>query len=304
MPKIIPHLWFDAQAEEAVDLYVSLFPGSRKGRTTRYTKAGFEFHGQPEGRLMTVEFELFGQAFIGLNGGPFFAFNPSVSFLAACAAREQVDALWAGLSPGGDVQMDLGAYPFSGRYGWVRDRYGLSWQLMLTDVHPAGPGITPTLMYTEGVCGKAEEAVRRYVALFGRSRLGDIDRYGDGDAPDKPGTVRHAGFTLEGRPFAAMDSARVHGFSFNEAVSFLVECETQSELDRLWEGLGEGGDPAARRCGWLKDRYGVSWQVTPAALADMMHDPDSAKVERLVEAFMHMEKLDLAVLKKAFEGGR
>jgi predicted 3-demethylubiquinone-9 3-methyltransferase (glyoxalase superfamily) len=302
MARIVPNLWFDDQAGEAAAFYTALFPNSRIGRTTRYGKAGFEFHGQPEGKVMTVEFELEGLKFIGLNGGPIFKFTPAISFLAACRTEAEVDALWGPLSAGGTALMELGAYPFSGRYGWTQDRYGLSWQVMLMDGREIPRAITPTLMFVGDVAGRAEEAVRKYAALFPHGRIGEIDRYREGEEPDRAGTVRHAGFSLDGQEFAAMDSARVHGYSFTEAVSLMVVCGTQAEIDHFWDGLSQGGDPAAQRCGWLKDRYGVSWQVVPAVLDGMLRDPDPAKVERVVNAFFQMSKFDIAELQRAFEG--
>ncbi len=302
MQKITPNLWFDSEAEEAANLYASLFPRSRIGRRTYYGKAGFEIHGQPEGKLMTIEFELEGQRFLALNGGPAFKFTPAVSFLIACETKDEVSGLWERLSAGGTTMMDLGVYPFSEWYGWTRDRYGVSWQVMAMGARPITQKIVPTLMFTDAVCGKAEEAVRRYVEIFPKAEVGEIVRYGAGDAPDAEGTVRHAGFTLEGQEFAAMDSARVHDSGFNEAVSFIIACRTQSEIDRYWDALIPGGDPNAQICGWLKDRYGVSWQVTPTILEEMLQDPDKEKVERVTSAFLKMKKIEIKELKRAFKG--
>jgi predicted 3-demethylubiquinone-9 3-methyltransferase (glyoxalase superfamily) len=302
MKKISTHLWFDSQAEDAARFYVSLFKNSEVGRLTRYTKAGFEIHGQPEGKVMTVEFELDGQPFIALNAGPLFTFTPAISFLVACNAKEEVDTLWAKLSHGGMTLMELSAYPFSERYGWTQDRYGLSWQVMFVGDRPVKQKITPMLMFVGDVCGKAEEAINVYTSIFQGARVGNVDRYGKGEAPDKEGTIKHAVFTLEGQEFAAMDSAHEHRFTFNEAISFLVRCETQADIDNYWNKLSKGGDPKAQQCGWLKDRFGVSWQVAPTILDRMLQDPDKAKVERVTNAFLKMKKLDLTALERAYEG--
>jgi predicted 3-demethylubiquinone-9 3-methyltransferase (glyoxalase superfamily) len=304
MQRITPFLWFDSQAEEAAKLYTSLFKYSRIGKEVRYGKAGFEFHGRPEGSLMTVEFELEGQKFVGLNAGPIFKFTPAVSFLVACRAKEEVEALWEKLSAGGTALMELGEYPFSEKYGWTQDRYGLSWQVMFMGDRTITRKIIPTLMFVGDVCGKAEEAIDFYTSVFHGAKTGDILRYGIAEEPDKEGTIRHAAFTLEGQEFAAMDSARGHGFTFSEAISFLVRCETQGEIDYYWERLTEGGDPEAQQCGWLKDRFGVSWQVAPAVLEAMLQDPDRGKVERVTNAFLKMKKFDIGELNRAFEGSR
>jgi predicted 3-demethylubiquinone-9 3-methyltransferase (glyoxalase superfamily) len=302
MQKIIPHLWFDSEAEEAANLYTSLFKNSRIGKTTRYGKAGFEIHRQPEGKLMTVEFELAGQGFMGLNAGPLFKFTPAFSFLVACKTKEEVDVRWEILSSGGKVLMELDKYPFSDRYGWTEDRYGLSWQIMAMGDRPLTQKIIPTLLFVGEVCGRAEEAIRLYTSIFRQANIGGIDRYGKDEPPDKEGTIKHASFTLEGQEFAAMESAHEHKFTFNEAVSLLVRCRDQAEVDYYWDKLREGGDPGAQICGWLKDKFGLSWQVTPTVLEEMLQDPDKDKVERVTSAFLKMKKLDIAELKRAFEG--
>jgi len=302
MQKIVMNLWFDSQAEEAAKFYTSLFKNSRIGKMTRYGKAGYEFHHQPEGRLMTIEFELEGQGFIGLNAGPVFKFTPAVSFLIACATKEEVDALWEKLSAGGTALMELGEYPFSEKYGWTQDRYGLSWQVMFMGERKITQKITPTLMFVGAVCGRAEEAIRLFTSVFSRSKAGEILRYGKDELPDKEGTIKHAGFTLEGQEFAAMDSAYEHQFTFTEAISLVVRCDTQCEIDYYWEKLTQGGDPNAQVCGWLKDKFGLSWQVSPTVLEEMLQDPDKEKVERVTNAFLRMKKFDIGELKKAFEG--
>ena len=304
MQKIVPNLWFDSEAEEAAKLYTSLFQNSRIGRTTRYGKAGYDIHRQPEGKVMTVEFELEGQTFIGLNGGPAFKFTPAISFLVACRDKAEVDAFWPGLSAGGFVMMELGEYPFSPWYGWTADRYGLSWQVMAMGDRPITQKIIPTLLYVGEACGKAEEAINFYVSVFRNAKVGDIDRYGKGEEPDKEGTVKHASFTLEGQQFAAMESAYEHKFGFNEAVSLVVRCRDQAEIDHYWDKLIVGGDPHAQVCGWLKDKYGVSWQVSPVILEEMLQNPDKEKVERVTNAFLKMKKFDIEELKIAFEGDR
>ncbi len=298
---ITPNLWFDREAEEAARLYTSVFNNSRVGKVVRAGKAGFETTGLTEGTVVTVEFELERQHFIGINGGPLFKFNPSISFMASCAAKEEVDAIWNKLIDGGSALMELGAYPFSERYGWVQDRYGLSWQVMYSGGRPITQKITPTLMFTGDNSGKAETAVRFYASVFHNSKAGEITRYGKGQEPDKEGTVTHAAFTLEGQQFAAMDSAREHGFTFNEAISLMIGCRTQAEIDYYWDKLtSEGGQESV--CGWLKDRFGVSWQVTPTVLGEMLGDKDPAKVERVTNAFLKMKRFDIATLKRDFEG--
>ncbi|MDD4859693.1 MAG: VOC family protein, partial [Dehalococcoidales bacterium] len=237
MQKIIPNLWFDRQSEEAVKFYVSVFNNSRVGNITLAGKAGFEITGLREGTILTVEFEIEGHKFVAINGGPEFKFNPSISFLVACYSKDEVDAIWKKLSQGGKVLMELGAYPFSEWYGWTQDRYGLSWQVMFMGDVKLRQKITPTLMYVGEQAGKAETAINFYTSVFHNAKVGDIDRYGKGEEPDREGTVKHASFTLENQDFAAMDSAYKHEFSFTEAISLKVACKTQKEIDYYWEKL-------------------------------------------------------------------
>ena len=196
--------------------------------------------------------------------------------------------------------MELGQYPFSERYGWVQDRYGLSWQIMFMGGYDIKQNITPTLMFTDKQWGKAEDAINFYASVFRDSEVGDILRYSKGEEPDRVRTIKHASFRLEGMEFAAMDSARIHDFAFNEAISFVVHCETQDEIDYYWERLS--ADPQAEQCGWLKDRYGVSWQIVPTILEQMLRDQDGEKVARVTEAFLKMKKFDIEALVRAYKG--
>ncbi len=235
-----------------------------------------------------------------MGPGP-FTFNPSISLLVACRAKDEADQRWAGLRQGGTPLMELGEYPFSERYGWIQDRYGLSWQIMFMGNRPIIQRITPTMMFVGAVCGKAEDAIHFYASVFPNSQIGDPYSYGTDQAPERDGTIAHASFTLAGQAFAAMDSARMHNFSFNEAISFVVNCTTQYEIDYYWDNLSF--DAHAEQCGWLKDKYGVSWQIVPTVLPEMLQDPDRGKVARVTTAFLQMKIFDLATLLQAYEGG-
>lgn len=295
MQKITPNLWFDREAKEAARFYTSVFKGSRINSVVT-------LHNTPSGSVDTVEIELFGQQFILISAGPLFKFNPSVSFLVACERKDEVDLYWQKLSEGGRALMELGEYPFSERYGWIEDRYGLSWQVMFRRGQEIRQRITPTLMFVGKQWGKAEEAINFYARVFHDAMVGDIDRYGQGEEPDRVGTIRHASFVLEGQEFAAMDSALAHNFAFNEAISFMVHCKTQEEIDYYWGELS--ADPEAEQCGWLKDKFGLSWQIGPRVLEEMLRDKDPERVARVTEAFLKMKKIDIAALQRAYEGER
>jgi predicted 3-demethylubiquinone-9 3-methyltransferase (glyoxalase superfamily) len=293
--KITPHLWFDREAKEAAEFYVSTFLDSQITNVTT-------LYDTPSGDCDVVSFELFRQPFMAISAGPLFKFTPAVSFLVACKTKEEADALWNPLSEGGSALMPLDSYPFSERYGWTEDRFGLSWQIMYVGEQEMRQRITPTLMFVGNVCGKAEEAINFYTTVFGDSKVGHILRYGQGEEPDNEGTIKHSSFTLEGQDFAAMDSARAHDFTFNEAISLMVGCTTQEEIDYYWEKLS--AVPEAEQCGWLKDKYGVSWQVVPASLEKMMRKSSRDQLARVTEAFLKMKKFDVAELTEAYEGSQ
>jgi predicted 3-demethylubiquinone-9 3-methyltransferase (glyoxalase superfamily) len=292
MPMITPHLWFDREAVEAAEFYSSTFPNSRVTNVTT-------LHDTPSGDADVVSFELFGQPFMAISAGPLFKFTPAVSFLVRCETKEEVDHLWGKLSHGGTALMPLDSYPFSERFGWTQDRYGLSWQVMLVGNEDIDQRITPTLMFVGEVCGRAEETVNFYASVFPNSRIGHFLRYAKDEEPDKEGTIKHAGFALAEQEFAAMDSARDHDFNFNEAISFIVGCDTQDEIDYYWESLS--AVPEAEQCGWLKDKYGLSWQVTPTVLGELLGGAKE-QTARVTEAFLQMKKFDIAELKSAYEG--
>lgn len=293
MQKITPHLWFDKEAKEAAKFYTSIFKDSKIKNTTT-------LHNTPTGTTDIVTIELMRQEFTLISAGPLFKFSPSVSFLVACKTKAEVDALWENLSEGGKALMELGEYPFSERYGWTQDRYGLSWQVMFMGERKIRQNITPTLMFVGKQAGRAEEAINFYGTVFHDAKVGDILRYTKGEEPDKEGTIKHAAFTLEGQEFAAMDSARVHDFAFNEAISFIVHCEDQEEIDYYWAKLS--AVPEAEQCGWLKDKYGLSWQIVPTIMEEMLKDRDEKKIARVTEAFLKMKKFDIEELKKAYKG--
>ena len=275
---IYPCLWFDGTARDAAAFYASMFPDARP------------LGGSPPAAMVQVA----NMKLMLLDGGPQYKVNPAISFFYNCGSDAEIDALWNALSKGGNVMMPLDAYPFAKRYGWVADTFGVSWQLIL----PSGSArqkVFPSLMFTQDHCGQAEEAMRFYTSVFRDSSIGNISRYGAGQAPDKEGTVNYGEFSLGGQWFTAMDSAQAHQFSFSEGNSLVIPCENQREIDCFWDRLTEGGSEG--QCGWLKDRFGVSWQVVPSVLQNLMADP--ARAPRVVEAFLKMKKFDIAALLNA-----
>jgi predicted 3-demethylubiquinone-9 3-methyltransferase (glyoxalase superfamily) len=290
MQKIIPHLWYDKEAKEAVLFYISIFEQSKLLDTTI-------IEGTPSGDTEMISFQLAGQQFSAISAGPYFKFNPSISLMVACSTEEEVNTKWASLSEGGSELMPLGEYPFSKRYGWIQDRYGLSWQLMLTEETEIKQKITPNLLFSDGVCGKTEEAVTFYTGIFPDARINLISRYGEGEAQSPDAKVNYAGFVLNGIEFAAMDHGFGGDFTFNEAFSLMVNCDDQAEIDYYWDKLS--AVPEAEQCGWLKDQFGVSWQIVPSNLDEVMFHGTREEVQRVTEAFLKMKKFDLKTLDQA-----
>ena len=278
---ITPAIWCDGNADEAARFYADVF---REGSVVE----------QAPGYAATVSIHGFQLSLI--NVGDQDAPNPSIScilnfdpllFGGEEQARAYLDELYERLSTGG-VLMELGEYPFSPRYAWVRDRFGMTWQLMLTD--PAGeprPFILPAFMFGGTNHANAEEATEAWIALFDDARRGALRRYEEG-GPMEAGTVMFTDFTLRGTWMAAMDSGAFHDFTFSPGVSMIVSCRDQEEIDRYWAGLS--AEPEAERYAWVRDRWGVSWQVVPHNIAELMADATTR------EKLLHMGKIDLAGL--------
>ena len=193
--------------------------------------------------------------------------------------------------------MPLDSYPFSEKYGWIQDKYGVSWQVILSE-EEALQKIMPSLMFVGNNAGRAEEAIDFYASVFDDTNIKQIARYGADQKPDEEGTIMYADFELEGQLFAAMDSAQEHDFSFSEGISLMVNCDTQDEIDYYWEKLS--AVPEAEQCGWLKDEFGVSWQILPTKMNKLLFSgEDSDRSKRAMEAMLQMKKLDIEALKNA-----
>lgn len=290
MKKIVPHLWFDKEAAEAANWYIRLFENSRFINAVTIPDT-------PSGDTEIIDFELAGLRFSAISAGPYFKFNPSVSLMVACNTREEVDRLHMNLSAGGAELMALGDYPFSKRYAWVQDRYGLNWQLMFVENMEEPQRIRPTLLFAGDVCGKAADAIDHYASVFEKSRKGFINNYAAGEAVDGRAKINYGELDIQGTQFIFMDHGFGGDFTFNEAFSFMVLCENQEEIDYYWDKLSFV--PEAEQCGWIKDKFGLSWQIVPANMNDVLMKGTKEEVAHVTEAFLKMKKFDLAALEKA-----
>lgn len=298
VPEIIPCLWLDDSAEVAAAFYTRTFPEGRIVAVSRYPESVDNPAGKPRGSVLTVELELAGRRFTVLNGGPVFHLNPSISFFVHVETADEADRLFGQLAEGGEPLMPLGNYPWSERYGWVQDRFGVSWQVIAGRRPPGGSTLVPCLMFAGAQHGRAEEALRLYAGVFPDGGVDHLEKYDPGEGPTD--SVKHGRATLAGQELIAMDSHGEHPFTFNEALSLQVVCRNQEELDRFWGRLADGGEHGP--CGWLKDRFGVSWQVVPSEVFRWMSSDDVAARDRAFAAMLGMGKLDLAAIERAFAG--
>ena len=271
-------LWFDGKAKEAALYYKEVF-------------GDVEIISE---NPMAVVYQIFGRRFMNLNGGPGFNINPSISFFLSMENEAETQRLWEKLTVDGKILMPLNKYPWSDKYGWCADKYGVNWQLMLG--HKSKSKLMPNMLFTGQQNGKANEAIHYYTNLFKGATVINIDTYKKGE-PDTEGNIKYAQFELNELSFGAMDSSAPHQFSFNEAVSFIITVDTQEEIDYYWNYLIQNGAPG--KCGWLKDKFGISWQVVPTCLGKFMTNPATAP--KAAYAFLQMSKFIIADLEKAVE---
>lgn len=291
MQKIVPHLWFDKEAKEAAEFYTKIFPNSKINNIRTITDT-------PSGDCDIVNFSILNYEFMAISAGPLFKINPSISFHVKCKTINEVNNLWEKLAEKGKILMEIGEYPFSKRYGWLEDKYGVSWQIILTEGEITQQ-IMPAFLFTQEQYGKVEEALTYYTSIFSNSKSQILSRYNANESPDKEGNIRYASLMLEGQEFGIMESAYEHKFKFNEAISLIVKCKNQEEIEHYWK-LSDKKE--AEQCGWLKDKYGVSWQVTPTIMDEMMKTANKEQLARVTQAFLKMKKFDIKKLEEAYEG--
>jgi predicted 3-demethylubiquinone-9 3-methyltransferase (glyoxalase superfamily) len=276
---ITPCLWYNGQAKEAAALYCSVFTDAKITAQSPIVTA----------------INVSGHSITLLDGGPMYKPNPSISFFYICEKEDELNNIWNAFSKEGTVLMPLDKYPWGEKYGWINDKFGISWQLALGKISEVGQKITPCLLFTGNQYGRADEAIAHYSSIFKNVKVDGILRYGANELPDQEGKVKHAQFALDDQKFMIMESAAPHNFTFTEGISLTIHCETQKEIDYYWEKLTESG--AESMCGWLKDKFGVSWQIVPNILNKIMSDP--AKAGKAAQAFMSMRKLNIEQIVQA-----
>ena len=230
-----------------------------------------------------------GQKIMLLNGGDHFKPNPSISFMYLSDDKALVKTIWKKLIKGGNALMDFDTYPWSEAYGWLNDPFGVSWQLYYGKPENIYQTLVPTLMFTGKNNGKAKEAIHFYRSIFPNSKLRGILEY-SGSEGEITGNIQHGEFLIADYLLMIMDSSLDHKFNFNEGISLVVTCKDQHEIDHYWDALiADGGRESM--CGWLKDRYGISWQIVPEKLGELLDQNPKAH-----QALLKMNKIEIQKL--------
>ncbi|MDO5031338.1 VOC family protein [Corynebacterium sp.] len=285
MQKIVPAVWLNGVAEEAAQFYAQALPGARVDAVMAHP-AGAEH--APLG----VDLNIDGFQLTLINGGDRYAPNPSVSFMLTFDpaqmdnAEQALRETWAALMEGGQERMPLQSYDFSPLFGWCADRYGVDWQLMMPQPgSPARPSVMPALLFTSKARGKAAEAREAYIEAL--SAVAPSQPGVRVDYPENEGVILFSDAELAGVWTIINDSTFDHAFDFTPGISFQVLCQDQAQIDAVWQALAAEEQP----CGWCTDRYGVSWQVLPENLDELLRGPGAW------EKFQDMRKIQLEELR-------
>lgn len=292
LPAITNCLLLQDKVEQAVNFYLNIFQNGKVVDTLREPAEDED----TEGNLMGISFTLEGVPFLALKGGPPIKISPAISLMVTCGSADEVKRLWEKLSVGhSSVLMPLEKYPFSDCFGWVADKFGLTWQLILKEDF-TGQKIHPSLLFVNDSFGKAEEAINFYTSVFRDSEVRNLTRY-DEMTNGAGMEIAYADFSLLGQWFSAMDGPGDHKFRFNESFSFMVACSSQAEIDEYWQTLS--AHPESEMCGWLRDRFGISWQIVPQDILRLLKKDGKNASRTTMERMMKMKKLDISELASA-----
>ena len=271
-PEIYPCIWFNQNGREAAEFYCSVFPGGELR----------------EDNGMVQRFRIMDTPFMLLNGGPKFRPNGAISYFVYTGDRATTERIFAALAEGGIVAMPLGKYPWADHYAWVEDRFGVNWQLD-SDPIRSSQKILPTLLFTPPDDARVREARDHYASIFSDHHL----LMEMPSASHEP--LLFCQFRIGSMLFNAMRSMEAMDFQFRPGNSFVINCPDQATIDHYWNSLGAGG--AFERCGWLRDRFGVSWQVVPEILPRLMQDPERGG--RVMEVLLGMDRIEIESLLNA-----
>lgn len=286
MQPIIPHLWYDTEAKEAVAFYVDLF-GGKLDWTYTITDT-------PSGDSDLIQFQLGDMTLAAISAGPYFKLNESMSLMVNVASKDEVTRLYQALSEGGRILMPLGEYPFSPYYVWLEDRFGLSWQLSYAPDLDKPYQFDICLLFSQEQVGLAQPMLDYYKDKLPQASVGQLSYYGEGEATVEAAKLNYAELLVAGQKMIVMDHGYGGEASFNEAFSLMVYVDSQDELDFYYDLLS--AVPEAEMCGWVKDQFGISWQIVPRILMEAYDTASPEKVKAVNAAVMTMKRLDFATI--------
>ncbi|RRR49695.1 VOC family protein [Streptococcus suis] len=286
MQAIIPHLWYDTEAKEAVAFYVELF-GGKIDWTYTITDT-------PSGDSDLIQFQLGDMTLAAISAGPYFKLNESMSLMVNVANKDEVTRLYQALSEGGRILMPLGEYPFSPYYVWLEDRFGLSWQLSYAPDLDKPYQFDICLLFSQDQVGLGQPMLDYYKDKLPQARLGRLSYYGEGEATVAVAKLNYAELFIGDQKIIAMDHGYGGEASFNEAFSLMVYVDSQEEAESWYEKVS--AVPEAEICGWVKDQFGISWQIVPRILMEAYDTANPEKVKAVNAAVMTMKRLDIAAI--------
>ncbi|MEG3310331.1 VOC family protein [Streptococcus sp. SS-4456] len=288
MQPIIPHLWYDTEAKEAVAFYVDLF-GGKIDWTYTITDT-------PSGDSDLIQFQLGDMTLAAISAGPYFKLNESMSLMVNVANKDEVTRLYQALSEGGRILMPLGEYPFSPYYVWLEDRFGLSWQLSYAPDLDKPYQFDICLLFSQDQVGLAQPMLDYYKDKLPQASVGQLSYYGEGEAAVEAAKLNYAELLVAGQKMIVMDHGYGGEASFNEAFSLMVYVDSQDELNFYYDLLS--AVPEAEMCGWVKDQFGISWQIVPRILMEAYDTASPETVKAVNDAVLQMRRLDFDQIKE------
>ena len=283
MQTIIPHLWFDTQALEAAQLYTSLIPDSRIDWTHQLTDT-------PSGDAVLLQFQLANLTLAAISAGPYFKLNESASLMVHFRDKAELDRVFQLLSEGGRILMPLGEYLFNPYYVWFEDRFGLSWQFLLVPQLDKSVHLDICLLFSEEQVGLPKPFLDEALTIFPESQQGQLSYYQEGEKQVPAAQLNYGELLLTDQKLVVMD----HGYggvaSFNEAFSLMIYTDSQEETSRLYDLLSH--EPKAEQCGWVKDQFGLSWQIVPRPLMTAYEELSKDQMKEVNDAILSMKRLN------------
>ncbi|HFI0156087.1 TPA: VOC family protein [Streptococcus suis] len=286
MQPIIPHLWYDTEAKEAVAFYVDLFGGNVDWTYT--------ITDTPSGDSDLIQFQLGDMTLAAISAGPYFKLNESMSLMVNVASKDEVTRLYQALSEGGRVLMPLGEYPFSPYYVWLEDRFGLSWQLSYAPDLDKPYQFDICLLFSQDQVGLAQPMLDYYKDKLPQASVGQLSYYGEGEAAVEAAKLNYAELLIAGQKMIVMDHGYGGEASFNEAFSLMVYVDSPDELNFYYDLLS--AVPEAEMCGWVKDQFGISWQIVPRMLMEAYDTASPETIKAVNDAVLTMKRLDFATI--------